>query len=143
MRKTCLLILSAAIASAVMLQAAEACRCAGPATPRSSYGKADAVVLGAVASVSGDFEAEGGALVTLDVSRAWKSKVGSAIRIETRSTCAYDFRKGEIYLAYLTRSHGAAPFSTTICAGNHARRESKAALAWLERHGKETARTRP
>jgi hypothetical protein len=134
-RRACLAIL---LALTVQLAATEAhaCRCAGPHTPQSAYRAADVVVLAEVLDVEGNFEAQGGAVATLNAAKAWKARVPAALRVETRTTCAFDFRKGETYLVYLTRSGGRAPYATTICRGNLPARDAGAALEWLGQAGK-------
>ena len=115
---------------------AHACRCAGPQTLQRAFKTAEVVVLSEVLAVEGNFEAEGGAVATLKASKAWKASVPATLRVETRTTCAFDFRKGESYLVYLTRSNGRAPYSTTICSGNLRARDADAALEWLGRRTK-------
>ena len=125
------------LALTVLLAAtqAQACRCAGPHTPQSAYRMADVVVLAEVLAVEGNFEAQGGAIATLNASRAWKAGVPATLRVETRTTCAFDFRQGETYLVYLTRSDGRTSYATTICRGNLRSGEAGAALEWLARRG--------
>jgi hypothetical protein len=113
-----------------------ACRCAGPHTPQTAYRTADAVALAEVLSLEGNFRAQGGAIATLNAGKAWKAGVPATLRVETRTTCAFDFRTGETYLVYLTRSGIRAPYSTTICRGNLRAGDAGAALGWLERRGK-------
>jgi hypothetical protein len=112
-----------------------ACRCAGPATPQKSYAHADAVVLGEVVSVAGDIDAEGGAIATLQTEKAWKTKVPANLKVETRSTCAFDFKTGQRYLVYLSRTGARAAYSTTICAGNLPYSQSRPSIEWLKAHG--------
>lgn len=123
------LLLGATFAS----EAAFACRCVTPKTPEQAFVKADAVVLAEVARVDGNFEAEGGATATLKVSKAWKVDMPATLRVETRTTCAFDFRSGETYLVYLSRSGGRTKYTTTICDGNMPAGRAGSALEWLGR----------
>jgi hypothetical protein len=126
-------------ASLAMADAAFACRCAGPFTPQESYEHADAIVLAEVTGVSGDIDAEGGAIVTLQAEISWKHKVPAMLKVETRSTCAFDFMAGERYLVYLTRSGARADYSTTKCAGNLPYSQSASSIKWLQTRGTRTS----
>jgi hypothetical protein len=110
---------------------AQACRCIAPKTPEEAFARADAVVLAEVLEIDGKFNAEGGAIATLRAAKAWKSGVPATLKVETRTTCAFDFRKGETYLVYLSRSGHRAQFATTICDGNLPVSKAGAALQWL------------
>lgn len=134
-----LLLIATGAVSLSMSDAALACRCAGRATLQQSYGRADAVVIADVTAVSGDIDAEGGAIATLNTGKAWKSKVPPTLKVESRSTCAFDFKAGERYLVYLSRSGVRAAYSTTICAGNLHYAQSGAAVKWLQAHGTPTS----
>lgn len=114
---------------------AEACKCVPGMTPAKAFRGADAVVLGEVLSVEGDPWAQGGAVATLRTARSWKEGLSGTLQVETRTSCAFDFRPGETYLVYLSRSQGRAAFSTMACNGNEASREAGPALEWLDRHG--------
>lgn len=72
--RACAALLLALTVQFVATQA-QACRCAGPHTPQSAYRTADVVVLAEVLAVEGNFEAQGGAVATLNASRAWKAGV--------------------------------------------------------------------
>ena len=74
---------------------AEACRCIEPKTPAEAFTRADAVVLAEVAAVTGNIDAEGGAIATLIPSMAWKSDVPATMKVEARTTCAFDFHQGQ------------------------------------------------
>lgn len=137
-RRTLSTILVAAIIP-LAATGAHACRCAGPLTPQGAFTQADAVVFAEVLAVEGNFKAEGGAIATLKTNKAWKAGVPATLRVETRTTCAFDFRTGETYLVYLARSRGRAPYSTTICRGNLRAGEAGAVLEWLGRHAKPVA----
>jgi hypothetical protein len=126
-------------ASLAMADQAFACRCAGPFTPQESYEHADAIVLAEVTAVSGDIDAEGGAIVTLQAERSWKHKVPAMLKVETRSTCAYDFKTGERYLVYLSRSGARVDYSTTMCAGNLPYSQSASSIRWLQTQGTPTS----
>ena len=89
------------------------------------------MVLAEVLEIDGKFNAEGGAIATLRAAKAWKSGVPATLKVETRTTCAFDFRKGETYLVYLSRSGHRAQFATTICDGNLPVSKAGAALQWL------------
>lgn len=117
---------------------AMACRCTEPSAA-AAYRGADAVVQARVVAVSGDPEAEGGAVVRLTVDRSWKSSTAAQIDVATRSTCAYPFAVGQDLLVYLTRAGGAAPWFTQRCRGNRPLAEAAGALGWLARHGRPAA----
>jgi len=125
---------SAALVLVIVSTEAKACRCAGPHTPQTAYNTADGVAVADVVEVEGNFEAPGGALATVQVSKAWKAKLPPRFKVETRTTCAYDLRAGQTYLLYVTRSTGRAPYATTICRGNLLMRDASRALEWLDRH---------
>lgn len=119
--------------------AAQACRCEGDLSPARAYERADAIVLGQVEKVDGDPEAQGGAMITLRPEMAWKAGVPASLKVETRTTCAYDFKAGQTYLVYLTRTGSATPYATGICNGNVTAAEAGKKLDWLKAHGKSVA----
>jgi hypothetical protein len=128
----------AASALSLVATGAQACRCTEPRTPEAAYQNADGVVIADVLAVDGARHAVGGALATLRVSKAWKARLPARLTVETRTTCAFNFRTAETYLVYLTRSNGRAPYATRICRGNLQARDAAGAIDWLERHGKST-----
>lgn len=121
------------LAATFAADVAHACRCIAPKTPEQAFARADAVVLGEVVDVDGNFEAEGGAIATLKVRNAWKADVPATLRVETRTTCAFDFRAGATYLVYLSRSGSRTAYTTTICDGNLPVGRAGTALDWLSR----------
>jgi hypothetical protein len=115
---------------------AEACRCIEPKTPAEAFTRADAVVLAEVAAVTGNIDAEGGAIATLIPSMAWKSDVPATMKVEARTTCAFDFHQGQTYLVYLSKSGIHAPYSATSCDGSQPEAKSRPALDWLRENEK-------
>lgn len=113
---------------------AHACRC-GEYTPQGAYRRADAIVVADVIAVEGDFKAKGGGVAILRASKAWKAGVPESISVESRTTCAVDFKKGGSYLVYLKRGSDRADFSTNRCAGSRALDKAGNAIAWLRGHG--------
>ncbi len=130
------ILAQAAFLSALLLQPsfAFACRCAGPATPQSAFGRADVIVQGKVMTVTGDINTEVGAIASVNVTKAWKGKTGIEIEILNRTTCAYDFKVGQAYLIFLNKNPDQDYYTTNICIGNLAILEAETALEWLDQY---------
>jgi hypothetical protein len=128
-----LLPIVAAAATFAVPGIAQACRC-GEFTPEGAYAQAQAVVVAEVLSVEGDFMAKGGGIAIVHTGKAWKASVPATIRIESRTTCAVEFKPGESYLVYLRPASGAADYSTNRCAGTVPTGKAAAVIEWLQNH---------
>jgi hypothetical protein len=132
--RTMLLPLALATATMFVPGVALACRC-GEFTPAGAYRQADAVVVGRVVGVEGDFLVKGGGVAILSVGKAWKKRVPRRLRVSSRTTCAVAFKRGESYVIYLKAATGRAAFSTTRCAGTRPLTEAGTVMQWLRRNG--------
>lgn len=127
-----LLALTLTIASAQSY----ACRCVNPPTPKAAYEQADLVLLGEATTVEGDPYAKGGAMVHVDITKAWKQAVPKAIKVSTSTSCAYDFKAGERYLLYLRKAEGRDCYIARACQGSARESDADAALQWLRDHAR-------
>jgi hypothetical protein len=125
-----------AVAACAVLapEAAFACRCVAPQPEAAYFSRSAAVVTGTVVSVSGDPDAEGGVTARVRVETTFKGAPGREIDIVSRTTCAFDFKRGETYLLHLRRLSATGGFTTGICDGNQTAAAAGRALGWLKRH---------
>jgi len=116
--------------------AAFPCRCV-PASLKTYYGRADAVVTAKVISVS--TSAEGDQLTTakLEVIDAWKKDLPRQIEVVTGSSCIYSFQAGEEHLLYLQNTPS-GKFSTMRCQGNLPLDKAQKSLNWLKKNAKKS-----
>jgi hypothetical protein len=126
-----ILVLFVVLAAAV---SAFPCSCA-PASLKTFYKRADAVVTAKVISVSNSTEGEVTTTAQLEVIDVWKRGLPKQIEVMTGSSCAYDFRGGEKHLLYLQKTQ-ANKFSTMQCQGNLSLNKAQKSLKWLKRYGK-------
>jgi hypothetical protein len=92
----------------MMPSTAEACSCAGPATPQDAFQRADVVFSGKVLSVTptqfnSGVNAYTGNAVLFDVKDTWKGTSSSLILVRTGNgggDCGYGFIAGNDYLVY-------------------------------------------
>ncbi|HEY0458477.1 MAG TPA: hypothetical protein VGC97_04945 [Pyrinomonadaceae bacterium] len=121
----------------VLLTAAVAafpCRCV-PASLKTYYQRADAVVTAKVISVSTSTEGERLTTANLEILDAWKTDLPKQIEVITGSSCVYSFQTGEKHLLYLQKTP-ADKFSTMRCQGNLPLNKSQKSLNWLKKYGK-------
>jgi hypothetical protein len=116
--------------------AAFPCSCV-PASLKTYYKRADAVVTAKVISVSNSTEGEVTTTAELDVIDVWKLGLPKQIEVMTGSSCAYDFQVGEKHLLYLQKTQ-ADKFSTMQCQGNLSLNKAQKSLKWLKRYGKKS-----
>jgi hypothetical protein len=122
---------------AVILTAAAAalpCSCV-PATLKTYYKRADAVVTAKVISVSNSTEGEMTTTAKLEVIGVWKQRLPKQIEVISGSSCVYNFQVGEAHLLYLQKAR-ADKFSTMNCQGNLPLDKAQKSLSWLKRYGK-------
>jgi hypothetical protein len=113
------------------------CRCV-PATLKTYYKRADAVVTAKVISVSNSTEGEVTTTAKLEIINVWKRGLPKQIEVITGSSCAYDLQVGEEHLLYLQKTQ-ADKFSTMRCQGNLPLNKSQKSLNWLKRYGKKSS----
>jgi hypothetical protein len=128
-----ILVLFVVLAAAVP---AFPCSCA-PASLRTYYKRAAAIVTAKVISVSNSTEGEVTTTAQLEVIDVWKRGLPKQIEVITGSSCAYDFQVGEKHLLYLQKTQ-ADKFSTMKCQGNLSLDKAEKSLKWLKRYGKKS-----
>jgi hypothetical protein len=114
--------------------AALPCSCV-PATLKTYYKRADAVVAAKVISVSNSAQGEVTTTAKLEVIDVWKQRLPKQIEVISGSSCVYDFKAGEEHLLYLQKAQ-ADRFSTMKCQGNLPLDKARKSLNWLKRYGK-------
>jgi hypothetical protein len=112
------------------------CSCV-PASLKTYYRRADAVVTAKVISVSNSTEGEVTTTAKLEIIDVWKRGLPKQIEVMTGSSCAYDFQVGEKHLLYLQKSR-ADKFSTMQCQGNLSLNKAQKSLNWLKRYGRKS-----
>jgi hypothetical protein len=126
-----ILVLFVVLTAAV---SASPCVCV-PASPKTYYKRADAVVTAKVISVSNSTEGEVSTTAKLEIIDVWKRAVPKQIEVITGSSCEYDFQIGEKHLLYLQKTQ-TDKFSTMQCQGNLSLNKAQKSLNWLKRYGK-------
>jgi hypothetical protein len=134
-RRRGLLIAGAVSASLLCVSAdAWACRCPASVPTATSYGRADLIVTGMIASVTPNNKT-GAPTAVVTVSKAWKKESSSTLRVSSTDTsCAFEFVAGREYELFLfaTPDEG---YATSLCAGNVPLDRASRALSWLGSHG--------
>ena len=90
-----------------------ACSCAR-LSPCGSYAATEAIFLGRVLEVRREGPVN---VARIEVSRVWKGTVDPVVTVsnEAGTSCSFDFRVGERFLAY--GAGGKGTFRTHMCAG--------------------------
>jgi hypothetical protein len=110
------------------------CRCV-PASLRTYYRRAEAVVTAKVISVSTSVEGDRLTTAKLELIDVWKKALPKQIEVITGTSCVYNFQVGEKHLLYLQNAP-AGKFSTMRCQGNLPLNKAQKSLNWLKRYGK-------
>jgi len=100
---------------------AYACSCVGPISPEEQFERSEAAFAGTAVSVEEKRVGSIAKSVTIDVTETWKGVTDSRVVVTTGGgggDCGFDFREGERYLVYASRSSmygDASDLVTTMC----------------------------
>lgn len=92
------------------------CRCT-QITLSEAYKRADAVLYGYTSDFVRLPSPEGGGTAIIEVESSWKSNLPNRLVVNTQTSCAFDFEKGNHYLLFLNKSETGF-YETGMCYGN-------------------------